>query len=116
MAAAAFCLRQAAPVDGKQKGFPDWPWNSPRPGFGTAAPSMAVADLATVFAAVAIALMERGRKGKGDFAVVYHRSSGRITTLESQMADRADRLTDWLCYCRCFLGSLEGDIGLNERK
>ena len=58
------------------------------------------ADLATVFAAVAISLMERGREGerergrkgrqagrKGDFAVVYHRGRSRITTLESQMAD-----------------------------
>ena len=61
------------------------------------------ADLATVFAAVAIALMERGRKerrrGRGTlrlFITAAGRSSGRITTLESQMADCADRLTDWL--------------------
>ena len=64
------------------------------------------ADPATVFAAVAISLMERGREEgragrkegrKGDFAVVYHRGRSRITTLESQMADRpTDRLADQL--------------------
>ena len=61
-------------------------------------------DLATVFAAVAISLMEQreggreegGKAGRkeGDFAVVYHRGRSRITTLESQMAERAtDRPT-----------------------
>ena len=86
---------------------------------------MAADLLATVFAAVAISLMEQregGRKGerqegrKGDFAVVYHRGRSRITTLESQMADRPnDRPTD-LGPLLPLSPSLKGGIEVNERE